>query len=76
VHIVEAMHGAGMTPRVLETLPEALLAPMQDAIAMCQAKPPSSWSRELLELVNRGDISLILEPGRRPRQSAANLLVS
>lgn len=63
VGFVEAMYESGVTPMVLESLPEAVLVPLQDAIAQCQARPPSTWSKDLLELVDRNDIREILSAG-------------
>jgi anaphase-promoting complex subunit 1 len=74
--MVEAMKECGLTGHVLETLPEAILIPLQDAIALCQPHPPSSWSDEMLELVKRTDISLILTSSKRPRPVMSNILVS
>jgi len=64
--IVEALHACGFTPRVLDTLPESVLTPLQDAISMCQPNPPPSWSKDLLQLVNRGDINMALQLRRPP----------
>ncbi|PFH56387.1 hypothetical protein XA68_16591 [Ophiocordyceps unilateralis] len=66
VQMVEAMKDCGITSQVLETLPEAILVSLQDAISLCQPHPPSDWTPDLLELVKRGDISLALEPKKRP----------
>ncbi|TWU78255.1 Anaphase-promoting complex subunit 1 [Metarhizium rileyi] len=74
VEMVEAMQNCGFTNCILETLPEAVLAPLQDAISLCQPHPPSHWSHDLLDLVKRSDISLIVKPSRRPRQAVANIL--
>ncbi|KAM0262455.1 hypothetical protein ACHAQJ_001709 [Trichoderma viride] len=74
VQMVEAMKDCGLTNHVLETLPEAILIPLQDAIALCQPHPPSSWSDEMLELVKRTDISLILASSKRPRPAMSNIL--
>ncbi|KID98179.1 negative regulator of mitosis, partial [Metarhizium majus ARSEF 297] len=74
VEMVEAMQDCGFTNYILETLPEAVLAPLQDAISLCQPHPPSQWPHHLLDLVRRSDISLIVKPSRRPRQSVANIL--
>jgi anaphase-promoting complex subunit 1 len=60
VGFVEAMYESGITPVVLESLPEAVLVPLQDAIAQCQARPPSTWSKDLLELVDRNDVRAVL----------------
>lgn len=53
---VEAMLSAGIDNFVLETLPEAIAAPMQEAIACCQAEPPASWHEGLLRLIGREDL--------------------
>lgn len=75
VQMVEAMRDAGITNFVLDSLPEAVLVPLRDAISLCQPHPPTSWSKDLLELVDRRDISLILTPGKRPKPSASKILV-
>ncbi|KAF4980899.1 hypothetical protein FZEAL_3184 [Fusarium zealandicum] len=74
VQMVEAMRDSGITTLVLDTLPEAVLVPLRDAISLCQPHPPTSWSKDLLELVDRRDISLILTPGKRPKPSASKIL--
>ncbi|CAG9941173.1 unnamed protein product [Clonostachys rosea f. rosea IK726] len=74
VDMVETMYECGMTTHFLETLPEAILVPFKDAISLCQPRPPSYWSRDLLDFVKRGDISLILEPTGRPRPAISNIL--
>ena len=75
VEMVEAMQECGMTPHFLDTLPEAVLVPLQDAISLCQPHPPASWNKELLDLVKRSDISLVLAPSK-PRSAISNILVS
>jgi anaphase-promoting complex subunit 1 len=75
VEIVEALRDSGMTPHILQTLPEALLVPLQDAISICQPHPPSTWSKDLLELVKRSDISYIIAPNERPRAAMTSILV-
>jgi len=64
VEMVVAMHECGFTPQILETLPEAVLTPLQDVIFMCQRHPPPSWSMDLLALVNRTDMAGVLKPGK------------
>jgi anaphase-promoting complex subunit 1 len=73
---VEALSSAGMNIQLLETLPEAVLAPLQEAILLCQAEPPTTWSKKLLAMVGREDVNMLLTPGQRPRQCQATLLVS
>ena len=73
--IVEALSSAGADQLVLDTLPEAVLAPLQEAIVKSQADPPATWSKELLSLVGREDVGMLLTPGQRPRQVQSTLLV-
>ncbi|KAM0281143.1 hypothetical protein ACHAQH_003722 [Verticillium albo-atrum] len=73
IGIVEAMHSSGIDVRVLETLPEAILTPLRDAIASCQPRPPTAWSKDLLKLIGRRDITLILEPGKRLQQRPSDV---
>ncbi|KAH7369992.1 hypothetical protein BKA65DRAFT_444719 [Rhexocercosporidium sp. MPI-PUGE-AT-0058] len=72
--IVEALSSAGADQLVLDTLPEAVLAPLQEAIVKSQAEPPATWSKELLTLVGREDVGMLLTPGQRPRQVQSTLL--
>jgi anaphase-promoting complex subunit 1 len=75
VQMVEMMRECGISSYVLETLPEAVLVPLRDAISLCQPHPPTGWSTDLLDLVNRSDISLLLKPSQKPRSAASNILV-
>lgn len=72
--MVEVMFECGFTPEILETLPEAILAPLQDAIFICQSEPPTAWPSPLLELINRTDVSSMFKPRNHVR--AANVLAS
>lgn len=66
---VEGLSAAGMDVFLLETLPEGLMAPLQEAIIECQTNPPTTWSKDLLAIVGREDVNLLLTPGQRPRYS-------
>ena len=76
VQVVESMQACGFTTSILDTLPEAILVPLQDFIALCQPHPPSTWGEDLLELIKRNDIGMILAPERHHRQPTSNILVS
>jgi anaphase-promoting complex subunit 1 len=75
VQFVEALFAAGVDLFVLETLPEAVAAPFQEAIVQCQNEPPTSWSKDLLAIVGREDVNTLLTPGQRPRHSQTTILV-
>jgi anaphase-promoting complex subunit 1 len=72
---VEALFAAGVDLFVLETLPEAVLAPLQEAIVQCQTEPPTYWSKDLLAIVGREDVNTLLVPGQRPRHTQTTILV-
>ena len=71
---VEVLSIAGVDSLFLETLPEAILAPLQETLVQCQAEPPSNWSKELLVLVGRDDVNILLNPGQKPRDIQATPL--
>lgn len=73
---VESMHSSGISLSVLESLPEAVLVPLRDAITQCQAYPPAGWSEELLELVDRSDVSAVLSHVIPSPLPSSNLMVS
>ncbi|KAI1492285.1 hypothetical protein F5X96DRAFT_627556 [Biscogniauxia mediterranea] len=74
IDYVEAIYESGISRVILESLPESVLVPLQDAISRCQASPPPTWSREMLELVNRNDIGSILSQSSHSQIHSANLL--
>ncbi|KAI0128992.1 hypothetical protein BJ170DRAFT_654145 [Xylariales sp. AK1849] len=74
VDFVEAMYDSGITAVVLESLPEAILVPLQDAISQCQPHPPLTWSRGLLELVDRSDVGSILSSMDGGQLHSSNLM--
>ncbi|CAK7214151.1 Anaphase-promoting complex subunit 1 [Sporothrix eucalyptigena] len=61
VRVVEAMYECGLTLAILESLPEGMATPFHDAFTRCQQRPPSHWSKELYELVGRGDMNTVLK---------------
>ena len=59
---VEAMISSNIDPRLLETFNEAILITLKESIVQCQAKPPTTWSSNLLSYVSREDLKLLLDP--------------
>jgi anaphase-promoting complex subunit 1 len=73
--MVEALHDSGVTGQVLDTLPEAIMVPLREAIVDCQAQPPVSWGKHLLSLVDREDVNMSLLPKYLRKSNRAPLLV-
>lgn len=73
--IVQKMVELGIDNHFLETLPEGLVAPLREAIAACQADPPTIWSEKALRLVGRDDMRLLLAPDHERRESSKFQLV-
>lgn len=71
---VEALAAAGVNSIFLETLPEAVLAALQEWILQCQTEPPTTWSKSLLAIVGREDVNILLSPGQRSRHTQTSLL--
>ncbi|TQS36740.1 hypothetical protein Golomagni_02801 [Golovinomyces magnicellulatus] len=65
--IIESFSSAGGDIQTLETLPEAILAPLQEAIMFCESQPPINWNKTLLALVGREDVNLSLKLGQKQR---------
>jgi anaphase-promoting complex subunit 1 len=61
---VEALVSAGVDRRMLETLPEALLAILKEPIVQCQSNPPTTWSSSLLKYIARDDLNLLVTQRR------------
>jgi len=55
---VELMANHGLNVDMLETLPEAVAAPLREAIARCEREPPTSWPIKLLQLVGREELEM------------------
>lgn len=74
VQFVEALFAVGVDTLLLETLPEAILIPLQEALAECQPEPPTTWSEKLLAMAGREDVKMLLNPAQRPQVAQSNLL--
>jgi anaphase-promoting complex subunit 1 len=72
---VEALAEAGISIRMLETFPEAVLAIMKDGVVKCQANPPTTWTSSFLELVGREDLVLLARGQRLGPQEVVPAVV-
>lgn len=71
---MEALCEAGVDTQLLETLPEAVLAPLREELTHCQTTPPTSWTANLLSLIDRDDLHMLVKPHPRGIISHASLL--
>lgn len=58
VETVEILAQHNLTVDMLETFPEAIAAPLMEAVIRCEKEPPTTWGRELLQLVGRVDLDV------------------
>lgn len=70
---LERMVECGISSTVLETLPEAVLAPMYEAIAQCQSSPPTTWPQDMLRLVGREDLTALGQSSKSIVHSTATV---
>ncbi|KAM3494526.1 hypothetical protein MY3957_002249 [Beauveria namnaoensis] len=73
--MVETMQAQGFTNSILESLPEAILVPLQDAISLCQPHPPTGWPDDLLKLIKRSDMSSLLSSKKATARTPSSLLI-
>lgn len=76
VEIVEALYASGGTAEVLDSLPEAVLIPLREAIVNCQSQPPVTWGANLLSLVDREDVNMLQFPDLQRGITSSSILVS
>lgn len=71
---VAKMAAWGLSPSILETLPESVAVPFRAAISTCQGQPSTAWGSDMLEIVGREDVAMLEHEGRtaRPRGISAN----
>ena len=55
---IEIFAECGLTAKTIQTFPEAVLAPIREAITRCQSSPPTTWPSTLLHFVGRDDLIL------------------
>lgn len=56
--VVQHTAEAGIDQKMLESLPDAFSARIQEAVMSCQPSPPTTWPSSLLRLVGREDLDM------------------
>ena len=76
--MVAEMASCGIDVTILETLPEAIAAPLRAAIAICQSQPLTTWNSNILSMIGRDDIGMlehqdhIIRPSPKPQVSPSH----
>ncbi|KAL3466819.1 hypothetical protein BJX64DRAFT_218435 [Aspergillus heterothallicus] len=75
---VKLLHRWGFTRSVIETLPEGVSTPLYEAILQSQMHASTSWSPDLLALIDRDDLStsMSVSNGARPTPGSPQPMVS
>lgn len=59
---IKLLHRWGLTKSIIDTFPEGVSAPLYEAVMQCQIEASTSWSATLLELIDREDLYLSMNP--------------
>ncbi|KAJ5937426.1 hypothetical protein N7454_004726 [Penicillium verhagenii] len=59
---IKLLHRWGLTKSIIDTFPEGVSAPLYEAVMQCQIEASTSWSTSLLELIDREDLYMSMNP--------------
>lgn len=59
---IKLLHRWGLTKSVIDTFPEGVSAPLYEVVMQCQIEASTSWNASLLELIDREDLYLSMNP--------------
>ncbi|KAJ5116446.1 hypothetical protein N7456_000794 [Penicillium angulare] len=59
---IKLLHRWGFTKSIIDTFPEGVSAPLYEAIMECQIEASTSWNATLLELIDREDLYMSMNP--------------
>lgn len=63
---IKLLHRWGLTKSIIDTFPEGVGAPLYEAVMQCQIEASTSWSSTLLELIDREDLYMSMNPVQAP----------
>ncbi|KAJ6153832.1 hypothetical protein N7470_006791, partial [Penicillium chermesinum] len=74
---IKLLHRWGLTKSIIDTFPEGVSAPLYETIMQCQTTASTSWNSALLELIDREDLYLSMNPAHShtfatPQQSVVS----
>ncbi|KAJ5886397.1 Negative regulator of mitosis [Penicillium subrubescens] len=59
---IQLLHRWGLTKSIIDTFPEGVSAPLYEAVMHCQNEASTSWNATLLELIDREDLYMSMNP--------------
>lgn len=59
---IKLLHRWGLTKSIIDTFPEGVSAPLYETIMQCQVEASTSWNSTLLELIDREDLYMSMNP--------------
>ncbi|KAJ5692130.1 Negative regulator of mitosis [Penicillium macrosclerotiorum] len=59
---MKLLHRWGLTKSIIDTFPEGVSAPLYETVMQCQIEASTSWDAILLELIDREDLYLSINP--------------
>ncbi|KAJ5463536.1 hypothetical protein N7475_008480 [Penicillium sp. IBT 31633x] len=61
---IKLLHRWGLTKSVIDSFPEGVSAPLYEGIMQCQIEASTSWNATLLELIDREDLCMSMNPAQ------------
>lgn len=59
---IKLLHRWGFNKSIIDTFPEGVSAPLYEAVMQCQIEASTSWNATLLELIDREDLYMSMNP--------------
>ncbi|KAJ5162397.1 hypothetical protein N7492_007789 [Penicillium capsulatum] len=59
---IKLLHRWGLTKSIIDTFPEGVSAPLYETVMQCQIEASTSWNSALLELIDREDLYMSMNP--------------
>lgn len=59
---IKLLHRWGLNKNIIDSFPEGVRAPLYEAVMQCQTEASTSWNAALLELIDREDLYMSMNP--------------
>ena len=61
---IKLLHRWGLNKSIIDTFPEGVSAPLDETVMQCQIEASTSWNASFLELIDREDLYMSMNPVR------------